>query len=373
MLQPAMILVILAYLGSFVVMRAPDSPLAVGMSFFPTMTPFAMMLRMVMPPGPPVWQVALAVADPGRGPPPVFMWAAGRIFRDRPADAGQGAEPARADEVDRRDRGDAIASIDADVIVAGAGPAGAVAARTLAAAGIRHAARRSRGVSAQQAVRRRHESARAATVSLARRRAGRRRRPSHLAAASGRARRASSLDIESPDPCVLLIRRVEFDHALVRAAVAAGAPCSERFEITQVEADADGVTLQARDGRRLRAPIVVAADGVHSVHGEAARRERAVAAREHRHRHDGGDAGRDAPRRSPGRALGRVRVQRPRRLCLRVSRRRTTSTSGSAACCRITRARCPAGRTSCSRRSSAAWSAKACSTANRIAGTSRRF
>ena len=39
MLQPAMILVILAYLGSFVVMRAPESPLAVGMSLFPTMTP----------------------------------------------------------------------------------------------------------------------------------------------------------------------------------------------------------------------------------------------------------------------------------------------------------------------------------------------
>ena len=62
MLQPAMILVILAYLGSFVVMRAPESPLAVGMSLFPTMTPFAMMLRMVMPPGPPLWQVVLGVA-----------------------------------------------------------------------------------------------------------------------------------------------------------------------------------------------------------------------------------------------------------------------------------------------------------------------
>ena len=80
MLQPAMILVILAYLGSFVVMRAPDSPLAVGMSFFPTMTPFAMMLRMVMPPGPPVWQIALAVLILVLSTV-FFMWAAGRIFR----------------------------------------------------------------------------------------------------------------------------------------------------------------------------------------------------------------------------------------------------------------------------------------------------
>jgi ABC-2 type transport system permease protein len=80
MLQPAMILVILAYLGSFVVMRAPESPLAVGMSFFPTMTPFAMMLRMVMPPGPPIWQVALAVAILV-GSTMFLIWAGGRIFR----------------------------------------------------------------------------------------------------------------------------------------------------------------------------------------------------------------------------------------------------------------------------------------------------
>ena len=80
MLQPAMILVLLAYLGSFVVMRAPESPLAVGMSFFPTMTPFAMMLRMVMPPGPPIWQVVLAVLILV-GSTIFFIWAGGRIFR----------------------------------------------------------------------------------------------------------------------------------------------------------------------------------------------------------------------------------------------------------------------------------------------------
>jgi ABC-2 type transport system permease protein len=80
MLQPAMILVILAYLGSFVVMRAPESPLAVGMSLFPTMTPFAMMLRMVMPPGPPLWQVALGVALLV-GSTVFLIWAGGRIFR----------------------------------------------------------------------------------------------------------------------------------------------------------------------------------------------------------------------------------------------------------------------------------------------------
>ena len=80
MMQPAMILILLAYLGSFIVMRAPESALAVGMSLFPTMTPFAMMLRIVLPPGPPMWQVALSVAIL-IGSTAFLIWAGGRIFR----------------------------------------------------------------------------------------------------------------------------------------------------------------------------------------------------------------------------------------------------------------------------------------------------
>ncbi len=80
MLQPAMVLVLAAYLGSFVVMRNPESGLAVGLSFFPTMTPFVMMLRIVMPPGPPMWQVivAIAILFASTG---ALIWAGGRIFR----------------------------------------------------------------------------------------------------------------------------------------------------------------------------------------------------------------------------------------------------------------------------------------------------
>jgi ABC-2 type transport system permease protein len=80
MVQPAMMLILLAYLGSFVVMRAPDSGLAVGLSMFPTMTPFAMMLRIVMPPGPPLWQVLLSVAVLVASTAAI-VWAGGRIFR----------------------------------------------------------------------------------------------------------------------------------------------------------------------------------------------------------------------------------------------------------------------------------------------------
>ena len=79
-IQPAMMLIILNYFSAFVVMRAPESGLAVGLSFVPTVTPFAMMLRLAMPPGPPVWQVVLSVVmllacTAG------IVWAAGRIFR----------------------------------------------------------------------------------------------------------------------------------------------------------------------------------------------------------------------------------------------------------------------------------------------------
>lgn len=80
MMQPAMILIMLAYLGSFIVIQNPDSSIAVGMSFFPTLTPFAMLLRMAMPPGPPMWHVLVAViglvATTG-----FCVWAAARIFR----------------------------------------------------------------------------------------------------------------------------------------------------------------------------------------------------------------------------------------------------------------------------------------------------
>lgn len=80
MLQPAMLLVIVAYMASFFVIRAPDSSMAVGLSFFPTVTPFAMLLRLALPPGPPLWQVVLSVVIL-LGTTVVVVWAAGKIFR----------------------------------------------------------------------------------------------------------------------------------------------------------------------------------------------------------------------------------------------------------------------------------------------------
>src|SRR5262249_45225531 len=85
----------------------------------------------------------------------------------------------------------------------------------------------------------------------------------HLEAPDG-----SVLKLDAGEPVGILIRRVEFDHALVKAAVAARATPRQKFQITPASQDAKGVTLQSRTGETLRAPMVVAADGVHSVIGK---------------------------------------------------------------------------------------------------------
>jgi geranylgeranyl reductase family protein len=157
-----------------------------------------------------------------------------------------------------------VSDFDADVIVAGAGPAGAVAARTLAAAGLdtllvdRAAFPRNKpcggGVTTRGLKRFPWLSDALRDIDV---------HPVaklHLEGPDD-----VTFDLSADEPVGILVRRVDFDHALVREAIAAGARLRERFEITQALADASGVTLQSRTGDRLRAPFVVAADGVHSV------------------------------------------------------------------------------------------------------------
>lgn len=155
-------------------------------------------------------------------------------------------------------------SVDADVIVAGAGPAGAVAARTLAQGGLRTllvdkaAFPRNKpcggGVSTRALRRFPWLDARLGEIDV------HRIAKLHLEGPHG-----TTVDIATADPSVVLLRRLDFDHALVREAVRAGAELVERFEVTQVAERDARVTFTARDGRTLSAPAVVAADGVHSV------------------------------------------------------------------------------------------------------------
>jgi ABC-2 type transport system permease protein len=90
MMQPVMMLLMVGYLGSFAVLRAPGSNLALGLSFFPTTAPFIMMLRMAMQPTPPLWQPAVSLAI-ALLTTVAFVWAAGRIFRVGVLMQGKGA------------------------------------------------------------------------------------------------------------------------------------------------------------------------------------------------------------------------------------------------------------------------------------------
>lgn len=153
---------------------------------------------------------------------------------------------------------------DADVIVAGAGPAGATAALRLARAGVRVLL-----VERYPLPRQKPCGGGISTRVLSRfpwLPEALPRIPSHP---------VSSLYLEGPSgavfrmqsdgPAVILIRRIEFDHLLVSLAREAGAEILASTAIAQAKQDADGVTLRTRDGRELRAPIAVAADGVNSV------------------------------------------------------------------------------------------------------------
>ena len=153
---------------------------------------------------------------------------------------------------------------DADLIVVGTGPAGATAAARLARAGLRVlmvdrcALPRQKpcggGISTRALTRFPWLSAPLRQIP---------------------ANRVSSLYLEGPSggvfrmqangPAVILIRRVEFDYMLASLAMQAGAELVAPAAVAQARQDADGVTLRTRDGRELRAPMVVAADGVNSV------------------------------------------------------------------------------------------------------------
>jgi geranylgeranyl reductase family protein len=156
------------------------------------------------------------------------------------------------------------APFTADVIVAGAGPAGAVAARTLAAAGLRTLLvdragfPRNKpcggGISTRVLTRFPWLAAAIRPIDVHR-----------IARLYLEGPGTEALELQTAEPAVLLVRRVEFDHALVQQAVTAGARLECGFEITGVDTTEQGVTLKSRDGRQVTAPVIVAADGVHSV------------------------------------------------------------------------------------------------------------
>ena len=153
---------------------------------------------------------------------------------------------------------------DADVIVAGAGPAGATAALRLARAGVRVL------IVERFPLPRQKPCGGGISTRILSRFPWLSDALQHIPTNP-----VSSLYLEGPSggvfrmqargPAVILIRRVEFDYKLVSLAVDAGATLLSPAAIAQASQDAGGVTLRTREGRELRAPMVIAADGVNSV------------------------------------------------------------------------------------------------------------
>lgn len=151
-----------------------------------------------------------------------------------------------------------------DVLVIGAGPAGATAARTLARGGLRvqllERASFPRNKPCGGGITMRaldrfpwlgSELHRIPTHFVSR---------LHLEGPTGQ-----SVTLTSPTPAVLLIRRLEFDELLARLAVESGAELVEGAWVSHVIDEGDGVTVTTRDGRSFRSRYLVAADGVNGV------------------------------------------------------------------------------------------------------------
>lgn len=80
MMTPAMLIMMLPWMTWFAILNAPESPMAIGLSLVPTATPFLMLLRIMLPPGPPVWQIALSLVLTA-ATTIAAVYAAGKIFR----------------------------------------------------------------------------------------------------------------------------------------------------------------------------------------------------------------------------------------------------------------------------------------------------
>jgi ABC-2 type transport system permease protein len=80
LMQPVMTFLAVPLMASPLVIRAPDGPLSVVLSLIPTATPFLMLTRLAIAPGPAAWQLVLGLVLTS-ALVVACVFAAGRIFR----------------------------------------------------------------------------------------------------------------------------------------------------------------------------------------------------------------------------------------------------------------------------------------------------
>jgi len=80
MMMPAMLIAMIPMFVLSVVMREPNSTFSIVISLFPPATPFLMMMRVLIPPGPAAWELILALVLMV-GFTLLCVWGASRIFR----------------------------------------------------------------------------------------------------------------------------------------------------------------------------------------------------------------------------------------------------------------------------------------------------
>jgi ABC-type Na+ efflux pump permease subunit len=80
LMGPVMMLFAMPFFVWRPIMEAPEGLLATTMSLVPFATPSLMILRLSMPPGPPVWQLIASFVITSLTTV-VVVWMAGRIFR----------------------------------------------------------------------------------------------------------------------------------------------------------------------------------------------------------------------------------------------------------------------------------------------------
>ncbi|MHC4956320.1 MAG: ABC transporter permease [Planctomycetota bacterium] len=80
LMMPAMLIIMLPMFVWLQVIKEPNSTFSSVMSLIPPATPFLMMLRVGVPPGPPAWELALGVVG-AVAFTLLCVWAGGKVFR----------------------------------------------------------------------------------------------------------------------------------------------------------------------------------------------------------------------------------------------------------------------------------------------------